>query len=117
LRFGWDIYNNPDTPPAPRINVMVGGTIVASKPYTIAGITTSGDVTTWWTDVHIRLNADGSLNLDYKGTNVFTNFFVPGYQAFANVASPVRFGLGARTGGLNANQWVDNLQITTFTQP
>jgi hypothetical protein len=90
---------------------------VAYKGYSIAGITTSGDVTTWWADVHIRLNPDGSLTLDYKGENVFTNFFIPGYQALVDAGLPLRFGLGARTGGLNANQWVDNLQITTFTTP
>src|SRR5437867_246074 len=117
LRFDWDIFNNPDTPPSPQINVRVGGTMVAWKQYTIAGITTTGDVTTWWTDVHIHLNPDGSLNLDYKGANVFTNFFIPGYQALANAGLPVRFGMGARTGGLNANQWIDNLQITTYTTP
>ena len=80
-------------------------------------MTTTGTVATWWVPVHIRLNADGSLNFDYKGANVFTNFFVPGYQDFVNAGFPVRFGFGARTGGLNANQWIDNLQITTVTQP
>ncbi len=117
LIFAWDIYNNPDTPPAPRINVVTPAGQVAYEGYSIAGITTTGDVTTWWTDVHIRLNPDGSLTLDYKGENVFTNFFIPGYQALVDAGLPLRFGLGARTGGLNANQWVDNLQITTFTQP
>ncbi|HEY5912587.1 MAG TPA: immunoglobulin domain-containing protein, partial [Verrucomicrobiae bacterium] len=120
VRFCWDIYSNPDTPPAPRVYVAggSGGTIVAWKGYTIAGITTSGaDPSTWWTDVHIRLNADGALTLDYKGVNVFTNFFIPGYQDIAALGIPMRFGLGARTGGLNANQWIDNLQITTFTTP
>lgn len=117
LIFAWDIYNNPDTPPAPRINVITPGGQVAYKGYTIAGITTSGDVTTWWADVRIRLDADGSLDLDYKGANVFTNFFIPGYQALVDAGLPLRFGLGARTGGLNANQWVDDLQITTFTTP
>jgi hypothetical protein len=119
VRFDWDIYNNPDTPPSPQINVRTGpgGNVVAWSGYTISSITTTGTVATWWVPVHIRLNADGSLNFDYKGANVFTNFFVPGYQDLVNAALPVRFGLGARTGGLNANQWIDNLQITTFTQP
>ena len=120
LRFDWDIYNNPDTPPSPQINVRVGsgGTQVAWKGYTIASITTSGsDPSTWWTDVHIRVNTDGTLNLDYKGANVFTNFPIPGYQSFIDSGVPMRFGLGARTGGSTANQWIDNLQITTFTNP
>jgi len=117
LSFDWDIFNNPDNPPSPQINVRVGGGQVTWKQYTTASIQTSGDVTTWWADVHIHLNPDGSLNFDYKGTNVLTNFFIPNYQTVANLGLPVRFGLGARTGGLNANQWIDNLQITTYTTP
>src|ERR1051325_1558970 len=118
LSFDWDIYNNPDNPPSPQINVKVAGGLVAYKGYTIPSIQTGGsDPSTWWADVHIHLNPDGSLNFDYRGTNVFTNFFVPNYQAIANAGVPVRFGLGARTGGLNANQWIDNLQITTYTTP
>jgi hypothetical protein len=117
LSFDWDIFNNPDNPPSPQINVRVAGGVVAYKSYTIASITTTGDVTTWWADVHIHLNPDGSLNFDYKGVNVFTNFFIPGYQSIANAGFPVRFGFGARTGGANANQWIDNLQITTYTTP
>jgi hypothetical protein len=117
LSFNWDIYNNPDNPPSPQINVRVTGGQVAWKQYTVASITTTGDVTTWWADVHIHLNPDGSLNMDYKGANVFTNFFIPNYQTLVNAGFPVRFGFGARTGGLNANQWIDNLQITTYTTP
>ena len=118
LRFCWPFYTGSgQTPPDPAIKVRVGDGIVAWKGYTVAGITTSGDVTTWWTDVHIHLDPDGSLDLDYKGVNVFTNFFVPGYQDFVNTFAPVRFGIGGRTGGLNANQWIDDLQITTYTLP
>ncbi len=118
LSFDWDIYDNPDNPPSPQINVRVGGGLVAYKGYTTASIQTGGtDANTWWADVHIHLNPDGSLNMDYRGTNVFTNFFIPNYQLVANAGVPVRFGIGARTGGLNANQWIDNLQITTYTIP
>jgi hypothetical protein len=118
LSFDWDIYDNPDNPPSPQINVRVAGGLVAWKGYTTASIQTGGtDANTWWADVHIHLNPDGSLNMDYRGTNVFTNFFIPNYQLVASAGVPVRFGLGARTGGLNGNQWIDNLQITTFTTP
>ena len=54
LRFDWDIYNNPDTPPSPQINVRAGGERDGRprEGYTIAGITTSGsDPSTWWTHV------------------------------------------------------------------
>lgn len=118
LSFDWDIYDNPDNPPSPQINVRVAGGLVAYKGYTTGSIQTGGtDANTWWADVHIHLNPDGSLNMDYRGTNVFTNFFIPNYQLVANAGVPVRFGFGARTGGLNANQWIDNLQITTYTTP
>src|SRR5204862_318750 len=78
LRFLFDVYDNatptvPETPLAPSIDVAVGGTIVATSKRTIATITTNGYV-----DVHIRVNADGSLNFDYRGETLFTNFFLPG---------------------------------------
>lgn len=120
LRFAWRVYRfSGQTPPDPAIRIQggSGGTTLAWKGYDVPGITTSGDVTTWWTDVHIRLNPDGSLTMDYKGANIVTNFFVPGYQDFANLGVPMRFGFGGRTGGANANMWVDDLQITTFTTP
>lgn len=119
IRFTWGIYTGSgQTPPDPAIRVRVGsgGDIVAYKGYTIAGMETGGtNASAWWSTVHIRLNADGSLNFDFKGANVLTNFFIPGYQDFVNAAAPVRFGISGRTGGLNENFWVDNLSITTFT--
>jgi hypothetical protein len=112
LRFSFDIYDNGnEVPLAPSIDVAVGGTKLATSKRTIATISTNGYV-----DVRIRLNPDGSLNFDYRGETLFTNYFLPNYQALVDAALPGRFGLGARTGGLNANQWVDDLQITTFLQ-
>ena len=121
LRFTWGIYTGSgQTPPDPAIRVRVGGggTVVAWKGYTVAGMETGGtNASTWWSTVHIRLNTDGTLNYAFKGANVFTNFFIPGYQDFINAGYPVRFGIGGRTGGLNENFWIDNLSITTFTNP
>jgi hypothetical protein len=118
LSFDWDLFNNPDNPPSPQVNVRVAGGVVAYKAYTIPSIQTGGtNASTWWADAHIHLNPDGSLNFDYRGTNVFTNFFIPNYQTIVNAGLPVRFGFGARTGGSTANQWIDNLQITTYTTP
>src|SRR5215470_5038080 len=90
VSFDWDIYNNPDNPPSPQINVGVAGGLVAWSGYTTASIQTGGtDANTWWADVHIHLNPDGSLNMDYRGTNVFTNFFIPNYQLVASAGVPV----------------------------
>jgi hypothetical protein len=121
LRFTWGIYTGSgQTPPDPAIRVRVGagGNIVAYKGYTVAGMETGGtNAATWWSTCHIRLNTDGSLNFDFNGANVLTNFFIPGYQAFVTAGAPVRFGIGGRTGGLNDNFWIDNLSITTFPTP
>lgn len=119
LRFNWATYTGSgQTPPDPAVKVRVNNTVVAWKGYNITTLSTGGtDPSTWWADVHIRLNADGSLNFEYKGETIVTNFFLPGYQDFVNLGIPLRFGWGARTGGLNDNFWVDDLQITTFTTP
>lgn len=117
LQFCFDTYDNGTgtgsadiNPLAPSIDVAVGGTKDATSKRTIATITTNAFV-----HVHIRLNPDGSLNFDYRGQTLFTNYFIPQYQALVDAALPGRFGFGARTGGSSENAFVDNLQITTFT--
>ncbi len=110
LRFCFDTYDNGnEVPLAPSIDVAVGGTKDATSKRTIATITTNGFV-----HVHIRLNPDGSLNFDYRGQTLFTNYFIPQYQELVNAAVPGRFGFGGRTGGSSENAFIDNLQITTF---
>jgi len=109
LSFSFDTYDNGgEVPLAPSIDVAMGGNKVATRKYNFADMLTYPN----FGHVHIVLKADGSLTMDYKGVNLFTNFFVPGYQPLGG-----RFGFGARTGGLNENCFVDNLQITTFLQP
>jgi len=48
----------------------------AYKCSTIAGITTTDGVATWWADVHVHLAPDSSLNLDDQDANVLT-IFIP----------------------------------------
>jgi hypothetical protein len=62
-----------------------------------------------WADLVINLNADGALTVSWKGLEIFTNL-PTGYRG-----RPGRFMLGARTGGVNANHWVDNIDVTTST--
>src|SRR6266567_4310619 len=113
LRFVFETYAGAaGPPPPPSIDVDVGGAKDITSKQTIASITTNGFV-----HVHICLNPDGSLNLDFRGQTLFTNFFIPQYQDLANAGVPVRFGIGARTGGLNENHFVDNLSISTFLLP
>ncbi|HVV72285.1 MAG TPA: hypothetical protein VHI52_12420, partial [Verrucomicrobiae bacterium] len=109
ITFSFDVYDNGnEVPLAPSVDVAVGGAKVATHKYTFAQMLTYPD----FAHVHMLLKADGSLTMDFKGQNLFTNLFLPGYQPLAG-----RFGFGARTGGLNENCFVDNLQITTFLQP
>jgi hypothetical protein len=119
IRICWATYPYTGaTPSDPSVEVRAGGTLLTWKGYSVAALSTGGtDANTWWADVHIRLNADGSLNLDYQGVTVLTNFFIPGYQGLIDQGLPMRFGIGGRTGGANDNFWIDNLSITTFTNP
>jgi hypothetical protein len=95
----------------PNINVSMNNNKFVTHKYDLTG--TNGILTyPDYAHVHIRLNANGSLDMDYKGQTIFTNVFVPGYAGAAG-----RFGVGGRTGGANANQWVDNLQITSLLVP
>jgi hypothetical protein len=56
----------------------------------------------------VDLSTTGVLNVYYKNTQILSNFQTSYFP------SPGRLVLGARTGGLNENQDVDNIQITTI---
>lgn len=101
LTISWDIYDNGGGE-APSIDVKVGGTTIAQKPMTKAEIMTTG-----FQDVRIELK-NGLLSVDYKGQSVFAS--LP-----AGLAPQVgaNFTFGARTGGENAAQYIDDLNITT----
>ncbi|MDB6069798.1 MAG: hypothetical protein JWL81_969, partial [Verrucomicrobiales bacterium] len=103
LRVGIDIYNNPDD--APAMKIYWGGVQVATT-----GIRPIGDIVTGteFVDMTVRINPTGTLDVIYKGAPVFTDLAI-GYVP----VSGGKFGFGGRTGGLNTNQFVDNISITT----
>ena len=108
--MAFDIYDNiNETPPAPSIDLKVGGALAATQHMTIADF----DTGTGFANLHISVGADGRVSLAWKDAVIFTNVFFAGYQPLSGAS----FVFGARTGGLNENQWFDNLSITTFTQP
>lgn len=110
ITFSFDIFDNGnENPPAPSIDVKVGGTVVATHHMTIADFDTGTD----FVPLHITVGADGATSLAYKGNIIFTNLYFAGYAPIAGGS----FVIGGRTGGLNENQWFDDLNITTFTQP
>ncbi len=113
--FFMDTYDNGTTevPRAPCISVdYPTGTHLATSYQTIASLTTNAFV-----HVHLRLGADGSLLWEFRGQTIYTNLYLSAYQDWVNGAQGGQFGFGARTGGLNENAFVDNLSITTYTNP
>ncbi len=126
LRFAWCIYTGSTDSgggltlahPSLTARAGSGGGLLTYHNMSVAQMETGGsDPSTWWSTAHIRLNPDGALTMDYKGNNIVSNYFIPGYQDLVNAGLPVRFGIAGRTGGLNENFWIDNLSITTYTNP
>ena len=107
ITIAFDIYDNGGGE-APAIDVKVGGQVVSSTRLTIPQISTGNT----FEPARVTLSPAGLLTLSYKGQALLTNFPLPGYQGISG-----RFAFGGRTGGLNANQWIDDLQITTFLTP
>lgn len=98
----FDIYDNGSAE-APAIEVKYGGAVVARQAYLKAEMVTGTSE-----PVTIQLNRSGTLNLSWKGAPVFQNVILPGFAP-----TPGQFAIGARTGGENAHQRVDDLQVTT----
>ncbi|WP_040549795.1 PA14 domain-containing protein [Pedosphaera parvula] len=105
LTVEFDTFLNTTDPndAAPSIDVKVGGFEVATASF--PGIRANAFV-----DVVIQLNPDSTLDVYYDGVPVYTNLFVS-----LSPTTGGHFGFGARTGGQNDNHFIDNLNITTFT--
>ncbi|HXJ57315.1 MAG TPA: carbohydrate-binding protein [Verrucomicrobiae bacterium] len=125
----WDNGNGD----GPALDIKLNGTIVAHKRFAGTGPQTStpgpycAPVETdasgnpisletdpagtpapgTWVDLEVNLSACGSVSVRYKGLDIFKDV-VTGYTSREG-----RFVLGARTGGANDNNWIDDLQITT----
>jgi archaellum component FlaG (FlaF/FlaG flagellin family) len=103
LTIAWDIYDNGGGE-APSIDAKVGGVTIAQKKMTKAEIMTTG---VGFVDVKVELK-NGLLSVDYKGQPVFAS--VP---AAVPVQTAALFTFAARTGGENAAQYIDDVNITT----
>ncbi len=87
----------------PAIDIFRGGFLLASYKTDVLTLLRTND----FQAVSITVDAAGRLSLTVGSTAVFTNLrgaFVP---------TPGRFALGAYCSGVNDNQWVDDLSITT----
>ena len=88
---------------APAIDVKWQGTTIA---HTVVPSLETG-MPAQFVPVAIKLDPDGTLDVTAAG--------IPVYVDLATGYSPIigaKFGIGARTGGLNAKHWVDDLQIS-----
>lgn len=100
--IAFDIYDNGSSE-APAIDVKYGGATIAHTLFAKADL-----VTSQFENVAIQVTRSGTLNLTWRGQPVYQNLVLPGYAPTVG-----QFAIGARTGGENANQRIDNLQITT----
>jgi hypothetical protein len=108
-----DTYiNNASDPEAPSFNAYWNGSLVAKKLVSLDSIYTGNynpDPTLQYADCFIRVNSNGTLDVQYHGNVIFNHLPLPGYSSIAGGV----FALGGATGGLNETHWVDNIAIAT----
>jgi hypothetical protein len=98
----FDTYDN-GAGEAPAVDVKFGGTTIATTKFAKADM-----VTGVFEDVQIQVTRSGTINVTYKGQRIYQNLILPNFAPLSG-----RFAIGARTGGENAQQWIDDLSITT----
>ena len=106
LRVNFDNWDNGDG--APSIEIEYGGERIASVPM---GTQTESTLDTdgWW-PVHIELSPDGDLSLLYNGELIHDAVNIAAFAPIENA----RIAFGGRTGGANANQFIDNFSIVAW---
>jgi hypothetical protein len=98
----FDTYDNGASE-APAVDVKYAGAVLAHTAFAKADL-----VTGTFEDVFIQLTRSGMLNVGYKGQVLYTNLVLPDFTPMAGL-----FAIGARTGGENAMQWIDDLSVQT----
>ncbi len=112
LTIGFDTYDNVDANPnngtgeAPRFNVFWNGTLVASSP--LQSLATM--VSDTYVEAMVKINSNRKLDFTWGGVPIFTDLAI-GWQPITGG----KFGWGGRTGGANANHFVDDIAISTTT--
>ncbi len=101
LSVCFDTFSNNSEPTG--IEVKIGGYSLGNNPDVVIRQGT-------FVDVVVHLKPNGYLDVIYDGYYVFTNQ----YTGFAP-GTGFRVGFGARTGGSVDNHWIDDLNVTTYT--
>jgi hypothetical protein len=106
LIVGFDVFDNGnETPPAPSIDLHYKGAFIATVQLPYQQVQSGPG----FADTYIRVDANGFCDVQYNGMVIFNHIKLPNYTAMAGN----EFAWGARTGGLNENQWIDNIEIAT----
>ena len=89
----------------PAIDIKWGKEIVATVPMGTQDESTL-DTEGWW-PVEMELTPDGDLTISYNGELIHDAVNIPDFESIENA----RIAIGGRTGGANANQFIDNFKI------
>ena len=89
----------------PAIDIKWGKEIVATVAMGSQGNSTL-DTEGWW-PVEMELTTDGDLTIFYNGELIHDAVNIPDFASIENA----RVAFGGRTGGANANQFIDNFKI------
>lgn len=112
VTIAFDIYNNDTADAAPSFELKLNGASVRKVSVPIATLRSG---TAFW-DVKVHIDPDGTLDLVYNNAVIMTNQSIALATGVRWVPlSGGRFAFGARTGGLNENQFIDDISLTTTT--
>lgn len=105
----YDTYVNPGEE-TPSIDLRWMGENVAHYALSIP------ELVTWptWVTCWVQVTQDGKATVVFNNRVIFNRVQLPRYAGFAT--NP-KVGWGGRTGGLNENAWVDNIQIAFSREP
>jgi len=103
LRVNFDNWDNGDG--APSIEIEFGDAQIAAVPMGTQADSTL-DTDGWW-PVHIELTTAGDLTLSYNDELIHDAVNIADFAPIENA----RVAFGGRTGGANANQFIDNFRI------
>ncbi len=112
LIVSFDIYDNEDGNPdneageAPAIEAMWKGESLGNVRVPRSLLESGSE----FRNVIVRVNPEGTLDVIFGSRVLFWKTPLPGFAP----VSGGNFGWGGRTGGLNAEQAVDNIFLTTF---
>lgn len=108
LRVCFDLFDNGGGE-GPAIEVKWGNQLIARYATTAGFIIGFNSVNL----AVVRLHADGTLDLTYRCTSIFSRLPIPQYTPLFNS----RFGFGARTGSYFAQQAIDNFAAELDIDP